>query len=65
MLGMSSKYFEHSTSMNKYFIKKIIIAKNIKQALKLERKAEVAEIYQDYNYIPESKTKMGFNKEKL
>ncbi len=51
--------------MKKYFIKKIIIAKNIKEAFKLERKAEVAEIYQDYNYIPESKQKMGFNKEKL
>jgi len=51
--------------MNKYIIKKTIIAKNIKQALKFEKKAEVAEIYQDYNYIPESKTKMGFNKEKL
>lgn len=51
--------------MKKYFIKKTILARNIKEALKLERKAEVGEIYQDYNYIPEGKEKpIGFTKNK-
>lgn len=48
--------------MKRYFIKKVIIAKNIQQALKFEKKADVEEIYQDYNYIPEVKKAIGFNK---
>lgn len=48
--------------MKRYFIKKIVIARNIKHALKIEKEASVEEIYQDYNYIPEEKKKMGFSK---
>ena len=46
--------------MNKYYIKRVVIAKSIVQALKNERKSEITEVYQDYNYIHDKKPIKGF-----
>lgn len=37
--------------MNKYFIKKEVVAKNLKEAIKNEKYAETVEIYKDFNYV--------------
>lgn len=48
--------------MNKYFIKKTVIAKNIKDAIKKEKTAEISEVYQDYQYQHKVNNPIGFKK---
>jgi hypothetical protein len=52
--------------MKKYFIKRMIIAKSLQQALRDERKAEITEIWQDYSYIHQHQNKRttGFTDKK-
>ncbi len=46
--------------MKKFFIKKTIIANNIKSAIRNESKALVTEIYEDYNYNHITEKPLGF-----
>lgn len=48
--------------MNKYYIKKEVIAKDIKQALRIESKSSICEIYKDQSYVHNVDKKIGFNR---
>lgn len=48
--------------MNKYFIRKEIIAKDIKQAMRKEKECPIVEIYKDQSYVHSVDKKIGFNK---
>lgn len=51
--------------MNKYFIRKEVIAKDIKQAMKNEKNSSIVEIYKDQSYVHTVDKKIGFNKKQL
>ena len=48
--------------MKKFFIKKQILARDIKEALRKEVDAHVSEVYEDYSYVHPIKNKIGFTK---
>lgn len=50
--------------MKRFFIRKTIIAKNIKTAIKNESKAELTEVYEDYNYNHIIEKPIGFSEDK-
>lgn len=48
--------------MKKFYIKKSIVAKDIRDALRREKDSQVTEVYQDYSYVHVDTRNIGFTK---
>lgn len=48
--------------MKKFYIKKSIIAKDIRDALRREKDSQVTEVYEDYSYVHVDTKDIGFTK---
>lgn len=48
--------------MKRYIVRKFVIAKNAKDAMRLEKKCEVDDVFVDDDWSPEEELEVGFKK---